>query len=215
MTAWIHFMPSPVPGRSSCRACRAGAEIQVQTSPSTADAEARRLAAAVGHGDDAAFRELYERYHQRLFRFALVLSHGDEPSAAEIVQSAFVTAAAKLGRVESEEHLWNWLARVARQHLAKTCRQQRRDPAVVGLADVPDRADTRESDSLLEEKLDAALLAMEPENRQLIEWFYFDGLSHKEMAGHLGMTPKAVSSRLERARARLRSLLTRTLSHET
>jgi RNA polymerase sigma-70 factor (ECF subfamily) len=110
--------------------------------------------------------------------------------------------------------LWNWLARVARQHLAKTRRQRRLDSTVVGVADLPDRADTREADSALEEKLDAALLAMEPEERQLIEWFYFDGLSHKEIAERLGATSKAVSSRLERARARLRSLLTRTLSHE-
>ena len=80
---------------------------------------------------------------------------------------------------------------------------------------MPDRAAPGEPDSVLEEKLDAALLAMEPEERQLIEWFYFDGLSHKEIAAQLGATPKAVSSRLERARARLRALLARNLSHET
>ena len=68
---------------------------------------------------------------------------------------------------------------------------------------------------MLEEKLDAALRSMEPEERQMIEWFYFDGLSHKEMAAQLAATPKAVSSRLERARARLRSLLNRSLSDES
>jgi DNA-directed RNA polymerase specialized sigma24 family protein len=40
-------------------------------------------------------------------------------------------------------------------------------------------------------------------------------LSHQEIAGQLNTTPKAVSSRLERARAKLRSLITRRLSHET
>jgi RNA polymerase sigma factor (sigma-70 family) len=85
----------------------------------------------------------------------------------------------------------------------------------VELASLPDCADVRELDSVLEENLDAALQTMEPEERQLIESFYFDGLSHKEIAAQLGATPKAVSGRLERARARLRSLLTRTLSHET
>jgi RNA polymerase sigma-70 factor (ECF subfamily) len=205
-------MTFPVPGPASRPA---GETFPVQTSLPAANADARRLAAAVGRGDEAAFRELYDRYHDRLFRFALVLGHGDEPLAGEIVQSVFVTAAAKLRRVESEEHLWNWLARVARQQLARTQRQRRRDPAVVDVADLPDCADPREPDSVLEEKLDAALLAMEPDERQLIEWFYFDGLSHKNIAGQLGVTPKAVSSRLERVRGRLRSLLTRTLSHET
>src|SRR5215469_14022659 len=66
-----------------------------------ADVEARRLAAAISRGDEAAFRTLYERYHQRLFRFALVLAHGDESFASDVVQSAFVTAARKLRRADN------------------------------------------------------------------------------------------------------------------
>jgi RNA polymerase sigma factor (sigma-70 family) len=59
------------------------------------------------------------------------------------------------------------------------------------------------------------LLALTADERQLIEWFYFDGLSHKEIAGQLGATSKAVSSRLERARSRLRALLASAPFHET
>ena len=201
-------MPFPVCERESRVTVKA---FHAPTSPPSADAEARRLAASVAHGDDDAFRELYDRYHQRLFRFALALGQGDESLAHETVQSVFITAAAKLRRVENEEHLWNWLARIARQQLAKVWRQQRRDSAIVGMGDLPECAEAHESDSVLEENLDTALLAIEREDRQLIEWFYFDGLSHKEIAGRLSATPKAVASRLERARARLRSLLAQKL----
>lgn len=187
----------------------------VPTNPPDADADARRLAAALARGDEAAFRQLYDRYQPRLFRLALVLGRGDESLAQDTVQSVFVTAAAKLRRVDSEEHLWNWLARVTRQQLAKTWRQRQRDPAVVGMADLPEQPDAVKPDSVLEESLDAALQAMDAEERQLIEWFYFDRLSHQEIAGQLNATPKAVSSRLERARAKLRSLITRRLSNET
>jgi RNA polymerase sigma-70 factor (ECF subfamily) len=186
-----------------------------QMSRSSADADACRLAAAVARGDEAAFCVLYDRYHRRLLRLALVLGRGDEALAHDTVQSAFVTAAAKLRHAESEEHLWNWLARVARQHLAKTWRQRRQDSVVVSMANLPDFPDAVEPDSVLEEILDAALLAMDAEERQLIERFYFDRLSHKEIAEQLDTTPKAVSDRLERARAKLRSLITRRLSHET
>jgi RNA polymerase sigma-70 factor, ECF subfamily len=211
MTVWSNSVPFP----SSERALRpAGKGLQVQTPSFTADGEARRLATAVGRGDEGAFRELYDRYQDRLFRFAMVLGHGDETLAAETVQSVFVTAAASLRRIESEGHLWHWLARVARQQLSRTWRQRLQNPPVVSVAEVPDCADACEVDRLLEEKLDAALLAMEWGERQLIEWFYFDGLSLKEIGGQLGATPKAVSSRLERARARLRSLITRHLCHE-
>ena len=191
------------------------AASSLQTSRSSADADARRLAAAVARGDEAAFRQLYDRYQPRLFRLALVLGRGDESLAQDTVQSVFVTAAAKLRRVDGEEHLWNWLARIARQQLAKAWRQQQRDAAVIGMADLPEPPDAVKPDSVLEESLDAALLAMDAEERQLVEWFYFDRLSHQEIAGQLNATPKAVSGRLERARVRLRSLITRRLSHET
>jgi RNA polymerase sigma factor (sigma-70 family) len=187
----------------------------LQSTLPSADSEARALAAAVARGDEAAFRQLYDRYHARLFRLVLVLGRGDELLAQDAVQAVWVTAAAKLRGVESEPHLWNWLARVARQQLAKARRQQRRDSEMAGLAELPERAEADESDALLEEYLDAALLAIEGEERALIERFYFDGLSQKELALQLNLTPKAVSSRLERARAKLRASIARQLSHET
>jgi len=191
------------------------ATLNQSTAAPHPDDEARRIAAGVACGDEAAFRELYDRYHPRLLRFALVLGRGNEALARDAVQSAFVTAAAKLRSVAGEEHLWNWLARVTRQYLAKTWRRHRQDSAVVGMAELPDCANGVEAESALEESLDAALLTMDADERQVVEWFYFDRLSHKEIADRLGVTPKSVSSRLERARARLRSFITRRLSHET
>ena len=186
-----------------------------QTPTPSADVEACRLAAAVARGDEAAFRELYDRYHSRLYRLVVVLNRGDEAVAHDVVQSAMLTAAAKLKPAKSEAHLWNWLARVARQHLGKAWRHQQREPTLVTLANLPESANVIEPDAVLEESLDAALLALDEEDRKAVEWFYFDGLSHKEIAERLDATPKAVSSRLERARIKLRSLLTRILAHET
>ena len=81
---------------------------------------------------------MYDRYHKRLFRFALALARGEETLAHETVQSTFLTAARKLRRAQNEEHLWNWLANVARQHLGKAWRQRRRDTVMVSVADVPE-----------------------------------------------------------------------------
>ncbi|HXT10884.1 MAG TPA: sigma-70 family RNA polymerase sigma factor [Candidatus Angelobacter sp.] len=186
-----------------------------QTVVPAPDEEARRLAADVGRGDETAFRTLYETYHPRLFRFALVLSRGDEFLAQDVVQAAFLAAAKKLRRAESEEHLWNWLARVARQQLARKWRKHQRDLAFISVDSLSEEFPAAEPDSVLEEILDAALRAIEPEDRALIEIFYFERRSHKEIAGQLHTTPKAISSRLERAREKLRSLIKRKLPHET
>jgi RNA polymerase sigma-70 factor (ECF subfamily) len=180
-----------------------------------ADSEARRLASAVARGDETAFDELYDRYRERLFRLAVVLSRGDETAAHEIVQSTMLTAAAKLKPVQSEDHLWNWLARVARQKLAKLWRQQNRQTMIESVSDLPEIADARTADRELEARLDAALQALDGEERQIVEWFYFEGHSHKDIAERLDTTPKAVSSRLERTRVKLRTLLTGKLSYET
>lgn len=173
---------------------------------SEADQRARRLALEIAKGNETAFAELYDAYHHRLFRFAVALTRGDETISHEVVQSAFLTAAAKLRAVESAEHLWNWLAAVTRQHLGKIWRQQRRDASAISMEVMPEHAGAV-ADRILEERLDAALLAMNDDERQVIEWFYFDGRSQKEIAETIHATPKAVSSRLERARAKLRSLL--------
>ena len=180
-----------------------------------ADAQARWLAEAVARGDEAAFSELYQRYHGRLLRLALALGGGDETLAQDAVQAAFVTAARKLRAAEGEQHLWHWLARVARQQAAKLRRQRRHDPVIVGMADLPDCADDAAADSALERILDAALQTMEAGERELLERFYFERTSHKEIAERLGTTAKSVSSRLERARAKLRAAIARKFSHES
>jgi len=45
--------------------------------------------------------------------------------------------------------------------------------------------------------LEAALLAMDADERELVEWFDFDKLSHMEISERLDATPKSVSSRLD------------------
>jgi RNA polymerase sigma factor (sigma-70 family) len=67
----------------------------------------------------------------------------------------------------------------------------------------------------LEQSLDAVLLQLEAEERRLIEGFYFEHLNHKEIAGQLNVPSKAVTSRLERVRCKLRSLVARYLSYES
>jgi RNA polymerase sigma factor (sigma-70 family) len=186
-----------------------------RTAAGAADAEARELAAAIARGDESAFERLYECYHRRLLRLALMLGRGDESLAHDAVQGTFIVAAKKLRRVDGEEHLWNWLARVARQQISRSSRQRMRDEALVSAEELSERAVAAKSDTRLEEILDAALASLDSEEREITERFYFDRLSHKEIAERLTITPKAVSSRLERARAKLRLFIAKQLSHET
>jgi RNA polymerase sigma-70 factor (ECF subfamily) len=166
----------------------------------------------MARGQEAAFVQLYAQYHSRLLRLAIMLGRGDDYLAQDAVQAAFVIAAAKLRAVEGADHLWNWLAQIVRQQIVKADRRQ----PVDGFAGIEELSvlTGRETDSRLEEIVDAALQALEPDERVIIERFYFDRLSHKQLAEELQVTTKAVSSRLERARAKLRALINQQLSHE-
>jgi RNA polymerase sigma factor (sigma-70 family) len=196
-------------------AAKTQADAPEAATQALANETARRLVLAVGRGDEQAFRELYHLYCPRLSRLALVLSHGDMTIAQDAVQMTMIVAAQKLRRTDSETHLWNWLALITRQQVGKIRRQQQKNSSEVVMEELPPTADASAADHQLENHLDAALTLMEAEDRQLVEWFYFDRLGHADIAEKLNLTPKAVSSRLERARAKLRTLMTRKLSHET
>lgn len=198
--------PEALPARNSASSAR---------DASTADEGVRRLTHAIARGNEEAFQELYDRYHGRLVRLALGLSRGDGILASEVAHNTLLTAANKLPPLASEAHLWNWLARVARQHLSKAWRKQRRESALVSMAEVPENSPLPEPEAEMEASLDTAMNELEADDRQTVEWFYYDGLSHKDIADRLGATPKAVSSRLERLRLKLRAFIFKNLSHET
>ena len=114
----------------------------------------------------------------------------------------------------SDAHLWNWLALVTRQQAARALRHITACTGEVSLTEMPDHPAPADADTLLEDCLHAAVQSLEAEDRRLIEMFYFEHLSCEHMAGQLGTTAKAISSWLERARARLRSLVQKILAHE-
>ena len=172
------------------------------------------LSRAVARGDEEAFRQLYDAYGDRLLRLAMVMARGDAALARDVAQSVWLIAARKMKPLETDAHLWNWLALVARQQTAKALRRGAGPAGEVSLAEIPDPPAPAAADTLLAECLDAAVRNLEDEERRLVEWFYYEHLTCEHIAARLGTTAKAVSSRLERARAKLRSLVQRRLAHE-
>jgi len=180
----------------------------------SAATDARSLSHAVARGDEAAFRQLYDAYSDRVLRLAILLARGDVSLARDVTQTVWLVAARKMKPLESDAHLWNWLALVTRQQAARALRHAAGHTGEVSLAEMPDYPAPADADTRLEECLHAAVQSLEAEDRRLIELFYFEHLSCDHIAGQRGTTAKAISSRLERARTRLRSLVQRILAHE-
>ena len=169
-----------------------------------------RITSAAAAGDEAAFRELFMLYHGRVYRYALVITSGDEARAREAAQEVFLRFHRHLQPFLSDERLWAWLTLVARNFLIDSSRSCARQ---LQLKDGFERHALTETssdpDSPLLLKLRTCFNALANDERQLIEYFYSDQKSIRQISEVTGRTYKAVESKLTRVRAKLRQDLLR------
>src|SRR5450759_4647475 len=77
-------------------------------------------------GDELAYRSFYDVYFNRLSRYLLVVTAGDEDAAGEALQSALVRVARHIKVFPSEAVFWSWLTVLARSALCDQTRKRRR-----------------------------------------------------------------------------------------
>lgn len=173
------------------------------------------LTAGLERGDDAAWVRFHRSYGPGIFRHLLTATRGDYDLASEALQNTYLKIARHARRCESEVQFGAWIRLVARSALSD-CRShrqsffallRRREADVTG--DNPASVDLQQT-----ALLDVALTRLNPDERALLEAKYFDGRDIRTLAAELGLTTKAVESRLTRARAALRDHLTSLLAHD-
>lgn len=181
-------------------------------------AEDRKLVRRMRAGDEAAFEEFYDTYFQALYRFALVRVDQEVDLAKEMAQAAVCKAIEKLDSYRGEAALFSWLCSICRFEISGHFKRERRAPPQVDLFEesgalrevletLPASLDDPENELLRREVarlVHESLDHLPVHYGQVLEWKYSDGLSVKEMAEQLGMTPKAVESLLTRARLAFR-----------
>lgn len=167
-------------------------------------------------GDAEAFRELVERYQDRVFALARRMV-GDREEAEEVAQDAFLRAWRALPRFRGDARFSTWLYRITYRRACdaaaslRSRRRRERDLETAGaIADTAPAAGLREGEAL--ERLIASL----PEaQRAAITLFYYQDRSLGEVARILDLTEGTVKTHLHRARAALRRALRREEARET
>lgn len=161
-------------------------------------------------GDAAAFALLVDRHHARCLRVAThLLADADE--AEDAVQDAFVRAYRHLGSYREQDRFGAWLLRIvvnqSRTRAARQSRYTRLDDDTGAMARELeyDRAPTEASDRRAE--LAHALAQLQPEHREAIVLRFAEELSYDEMATVTGVGVSALKMRVQRACAKLRTLL--------
>lgn len=174
----------------------------------------RAMTAGIARGDDDAFNRFYDRYYDRLSRYAFVMARGSGETARDVVQETMLRVVRYLKPFDSEEVLWGWLTRVARTAYVDQLRREgkhghRALPANVAGEGLPDDAT-----AYLVERLGEVVRDLPVEDASLIRMRYADGRSLAEIAAVLGITSKAAESRLARLRGTIRARLEAGLKHE-
>lgn len=184
----------------------------------SAGSEVAGLVAGVRRGEEGAVRELYACYHARLTRYALVVCRGDEASATEAVQNAFLKAIRSLRSVRDEEALWSWLARACRTSAMDNHRSTSRYAAFLGkfaaLFSTTDTVPVEDAESVWHDALSTAMEALPDEDRALLDARYTHGLSIAAIAESSVTTERAIEGRLARLREKLRRSILQQLASQ-
>lgn len=139
-------------------------------------------------------------YHETVYRAVFSYLH-NASEAEDIVQETFVRFFNSNKTFKSDEHCKAWLIRVAinlSKDLLKSFRYTHTE-ALDEAVPVEDCA---------ERELAEALSALQPKYRAVIHLHYFEGYSSKEIAEILGISVTTVTTRLARAREKLKTLMT-------
>lgn len=176
------------------------------------------LAALSLAGREAAFAEIMCRHREPLYRL-VVGNIADPEEALDIVQETFVAAHRALARYDQKRPIRRWLATIA----LNKCRDWHRRRAVrrlfafalpldAGTADVAEERalpDAEVADRAEVRRVAAAIAELPDALREPLVLRTVDDLSQAETAAVLGITEKAVETRVRRARARLSERLER------
>lgn len=166
-------------------------------------------------GDSGAQRALVERYRETVYRLARTAT-GDPEEAFDIAQEAFVAAFGALNRYDTERSLKAWISAIT----LNKCRDWARRRAVrrfIGLPMPEQAADWIDDDMPSAETLAAdraelaatacAIARLPASLKDVLILCTVEGLSQQETAMTLGISVKAVETRLYRARQKLKDIL--------
>jgi RNA polymerase sigma-70 factor (ECF subfamily) len=173
-------------------------------------------------GDERAFRELFERFFPRLYRFALARVSGDHDAASEVVQQTLCKGMARLDTYRGEAALYTWFCQICRHTLIDYQRQTRRteqlvqpledDAAIRAVleaiaAPLEDQPEVQAWHADIRRLVQATLDVLPQRYGDVLEWKYVDGLPVADIAARLNIGPKAAESLLTRARAAFREAI--------
>jgi RNA polymerase sigma-70 factor, ECF subfamily len=157
--------------------------------------------------------ELYTRYADRVYRWALRFGAGDVAWAEDVTQDVFMNLVKRSPALEDTHDLGGWFYRVTANRCLNELRRQRLvralAAAVAAVRAEPERARSPEAAVIARGELDDALHAVRglpPAQRVAFCMRHLDGMAQQDIARILGFSKGHVSRLLKRAAVQLRKI---------
>ena len=170
------------------------------------DSRVQQMTRGMTLGEERAFRDFHDQYFDRLFRYLIVVTGGDEQSTLDLVQETLVRVTKYIRCFADEDVFWSWLTVLARSAARDGARRRGSYLKMLaayarGLVGIekPDR-ESIDAESELRACVNASLASLDATDQALLEGKYFAQKSVKTLAAEAGLSVKAVESRLLRAR---------------
>lgn len=162
--------------------------------------------AGAKRGDMRACEKIYRSYHGPAYTLAVRICKCRE-LGRDVTQEAFITAFKRVHQFRGDAPFWGWLRRVVINHAISSLRKLPRHDAVE-LEDYMAYTSGDQDGLGLAMDLSQALEQLSDEDR-IVVWLHdVEGYKHREIAQMAGKTESYSKTRLNRARARLRTLVT-------
>ncbi len=171
-------------------------------------------------GNVQAFRHLVERYEDRIYALSCSII-GDREAARDAAQEAFVRAYKALDKFEGKSSFYTWLYRITTNVCLNIAQREQRRPDNISLEGMQEAREmaldrffgTDETENDIERmdiraQIQKVLEYLSPDHRAVVVLKDIEDLSQEEIADVLDISVGTVKSRLSRARAHLRDLLT-------
>ena len=179
---------------------------------STTGLQTAELLTRCGQGDAQAFGRLYDKALKRLYRMALRITRVDA-LASDAVHDAMLEVWCKTDRYNpGRGNADAWLATLVRYRALDIVRKQRRERTGIEMPEPVNEAPDALCHLIVAAEgaaLRACLDEVELPNRRLVLLAFVDGLSHREIAAHMGQPLGTVKSSIRHTLLALRPQLER------
>ncbi len=170
----------------------------------------RELVIRIQASDEQAFRQLYYRYYERLFRFVWRRIE-DSDGAKDLMQTLFIRLWQNRERLDASQKLKPYLYQIAANLIIDFFRQKGQAQTLALEELQTDPNEEPEQSFELEEAIDNAVAALPEPLLEVYKLSRYRGLKNAEIARQLGISIKTVESRMTKAfdflRGRLKPLL--------